>query len=246
MLGAGQGIGRQTSHALAQAGASLVCVDIDPALAGEIADEVAGVAVAADVTTRAGMQACLDGAVDHYGGVAGIVDIVGVSHFSDLTEVSDEEYDATLDIVLRHAFLAAQLGGALMARAGGGVLTFVASVSALTSAPQHVVYGAAKAALMSLVRTAAVELGAAQVRVNAVAPGGVLTPRMAPKLGDEGRRRAEAVVPLGRMAVPSDIANALLFLSSDMASMITGQVLVVDGGGHVTFPYGQQQRLVRR
>jgi NAD(P)-dependent dehydrogenase (short-subunit alcohol dehydrogenase family) len=121
-------------------------------------------------------------------------------------------------------------------------MSFVASVSGLTSAPQHAAYGAAKAGLLSLVRTAATELGPAGVRVNAVAPGGVLTPRWGPKFSPEIRARTEAVIPLRRMAVPDDIANALLFLSSDLASFITGQVLTVDGGGHINFPYGSQEQ----
>jgi NAD(P)-dependent dehydrogenase (short-subunit alcohol dehydrogenase family) len=246
LLGAGQGIGRQTAHALHQAGARLVCVDRDPTLAAEIAAEVDAVPVVADITQRVDVQRCVDATVEAYGSIAGIIDIVGVSHFTDLVDISDEVWDSTFDIVLRHVFLVMQIGGRALASAGGGVMTFVASISGLTSAPQHAAYGAAKAGLMSLVRTAAVELGDDRVRVNAIAPGGVLTPRMIPKLGEEGRRLTEAIVPLGRMAVPADIANGLLFLSSDMASFISGQVLTVDGGGHITFPYGSQKRLNER
>jgi NAD(P)-dependent dehydrogenase (short-subunit alcohol dehydrogenase family) len=246
LLGAGQGIGRQTAHALHQAGALLVCVDRDATLAAEISAEVDGVVVVADVTVREEMRRCIDTVVETYGRVAGIVDIVGMSHFSNLTEITDHEWDFTFDIVLRHVFLTIQLGGPAIVAGGGGVMTFVASISGHTSAPQHAAYGAAKAGLMSLVRTAAVELGPSGVRVNAVAPGGVLTPRMIPKLGVEGRRQTESVVPLRRMAVPSDIAYGLLFLSSDMASFVSGQVLTVDGGGHVSFPYGFQQRLAEQ
>lgn len=246
LLGAGQGIGRQTAHALRQLGADVACVDRDAVLAEEIASEVEGVPIVADVTSRDDVNRCFDLTEQAYGRVAGVIDIVGVSHFSELTETDDPTWDGTLDIVLRHVFLTMQIGGSRMRTTGGGVMTFVASVSGLTSAPQHGVYGAAKAALMSLVRTAAVELGPHQIRVNAVAPGGVLTPRMIPKLGDEGRRLTESIVPLGRMAVPSDIANALVFMSSDMASFINGQVLTVDGGGHITFPYGTQKRLIEQ
>jgi NAD(P)-dependent dehydrogenase (short-subunit alcohol dehydrogenase family) len=114
---------------------------------------------------------------------------------------------------------------------------FVASVSGLTSAPLHAAYGAAKAGLMSLVRSAAVELGPRGVRVNAVAPGAVWTPRVAGLLGEEGRRRNTENAPLGRMAEPADIASALLFLASPLSSYVTGQTLVVDGGVTVKFPY---------
>jgi NAD(P)-dependent dehydrogenase (short-subunit alcohol dehydrogenase family) len=239
VLGAGQGIGRQTCHALSQAGASLVCVDRDESLAKEIAAETGGIACTADITSRADVERCVRTAFD---GLFGVIDIVGVSHFNNLVDIPDEEWDSTFDIVLRHVFLTSQIAGRVLASRGGGVMLFVASVSGLTSAPQHAAYGAAKAGLLSLVRTAATELGPSGVRVNAVAPGGVLTPRWGPKFTSEIKAKTEAVIPLRRMAVPDDIANSLLFLASDLASFITGQVLTVDGGGHINFPYGSQEQ----
>lgn len=242
VLGAGQGIGRQTCHALAQAGATLVCVDRDETLAKEIADEVGGVPCVADITSRPDMERAVAFTVEELGGLYGVVDIVGVSHFNNLVDIPDEEWDGTFTIVLRHAFLASQIAGRVLAASGGGVMLFVASISGLTSAPQHAAYGAAKAGLLSLVRTAASELGPAGVHVNAVAPGGVITPRWGPRFTPEIKEKTEAVIPLRRMAVPDDIANALLFLSSDLSSFITGQVLTVDGGGHINFPYGSQEQ----
>ena len=106
------------------------------------------------------------------------------------------------------------------------MMVFVASVSGITSAPRHAAYGAAKAGLMSLVRTGAVELGPAGIRVNAVAPGVVWTPRVSAFLGEEGRERNIANTPLRRVAQPADIAAALLFLASDLAAYVTGQTLV--------------------
>jgi 3-oxoacyl-[acyl-carrier protein] reductase len=140
-------------------------------------------------------------------------------------------------MVLRHAFLFSQAAGKAMAEDGGVVMTFVASVSGVTSAPKHSPYGAAKAALMSWVRTIAVELGPKNIRANAVAPGGVLTPRVAKMLGEEGRKAQEPNVPLGRMAVPADIASAILFLSSDLSAFVSGQTLVIDGGVIAKFGY---------
>jgi len=242
VLGAGQGIGRQTCHALSQAGASLVCVDLDENLAKEIAAETGGIACTADITSRTEVERCVRTAVESLGGLYGVVDIVGVSHFNNLVDIPDEEWDSTFNIVLRHVFLVSQIAGRVLASSGGGVMLFVASVSGLTSAPQHAAYGAAKAGLLSLVRTAATELGPSGVRVNAVAPGGVLTPRWGPKFTPEIKAKTEAVIPLRRMAVPDDIANSLLFLASDLASFITGQVLTVDGGGHINFPYGSQEQ----
>lgn len=116
-------------------------------------------------------------------------------------------------------------------------MTFVASVSGLTAAPRHAAYGAAKAGLMALVRSAAVELGPDNIRVNAVAPGVVWTPRVSGYLGEEGKQRNAANAPLRRVALPSNIASALLFFVSDLADYVTGQTLVVDGGVGAKFPY---------
>ena len=108
-------------------------------------------------------------------------------------------------------------------------------MSGTTSAPRHAAYGAAKAGLVSLVRSAARELGPFGIRVNAVAPGAVLTPRLAASMGDGGP--TSDVIPLGRVALPADIAAALLFLVSDLAAYITGQTLGVDGGVTANFPF---------
>lgn len=237
VLGAGQGIGRQTSHALAQLGARVACVDVEAPRANEIADEVGGVAIVGDATRRADVERIVDEASRGLRGLDGIVDIIGMARYAPVLDLTDEDWDWHFDIVLRHAYLTLQIGGGALAAAGGGVLAFVASVSGITSAPRHAAYGAAKAALMSLVRTAAVELGPAGVRVNAVAPGVVWTPRISAFLGDDGRVRNEANTPLGRVAIPPDIAGALLYLCSDLSSYVSGQVLVVDGGVGAKFPY---------
>jgi 3-oxoacyl-[acyl-carrier protein] reductase len=123
-----------------------------------------------------------------------------------------------------------------MAAGGPGSIVAIASVSGLRSAPQHGPYGAAKAGLMALVRTLAMELGGNGVRVNAVAPGAVLTPRVAEIMDEARRAESAASIPLGRMATPDDIARAVVFLASDLASYITGQTLVVDGGATAQFP----------
>ncbi|MER5931521.1 SDR family oxidoreductase [Streptomyces sp. NPDC002054] len=243
LLGAGNGIGRQTAHALAAAGARVLCVDVDEERARAVATEVAGIPFPADVTVRESVRELfarapeLLGGAGGAGGVGGVVDIVGMARYAGLAELDDAGWDWHFDLVLRHAWLAVQYGGAALAAAGGGPLVFVASVSGLTAAPQHAAYGAAKAGLVSLVRSAAVELGPRGVRVNAVAPGVVWTPRVAALLGAKGRRRNAENAPLGRVAETSDIAAALAFLASPASSYITGQTLVVDGGVGVKFPY---------
>lgn len=238
IAGAGQGIGRQVAHALAQAGARLTCLDHDREAAEHVAEEVGGTPLVADARDRDDIERAVSDTVDALGGLDGVVDIVGMARYGPLLETSDEDWDWTFDMVLRHAFLLAQIGGRVIAEnADGGAMCFIASVSGITGSPWHAAYGAAKAALMSLVRSTAVELAGSGVRVNAVAPGFVWTPRVAAFVGEEGRQRNVDNTPLGRIAEPSDIAGPVRFLMSDLAGFVTGRTIVVDGGVGVKFPY---------
>ena len=238
VLGAGQGIGRQASHALASVGANLVTVDLDEDLAADIAGEVGGTPWSGDATKREDVERLFGEAADTFGGkVDGFVDIIGMAQYMGLLDIDDDLWEWHQNIVLRHAYLALTIGGKAMAATGGGTMVFVASVSGISSAPLHAAYGVAKAGLMSLVRSGAVELGPQNLRINAVAPGMVWTPRVSAYVGDEGRKKNEENTPLRRVALPEDIASALLFLASDLSSYVNGQTLVVDGGVGVKFPY---------
>ena len=237
VVGAGQGIGRQAVHALAANGARVFCIDNQEELAREVAEEVGGIPWTADARKREDAVAAVEAAGRELGRIDGLVDIVGMARYRAALETSDEDWEWTFDMVLRHAFLFSQVAGKAMAENGGGVMVFVASVSGITGAPRHAAYGAAKAGLMSWVRSVAVELGPSKIRVNAVAPGVVLTPRVAGYLDERSRKMQSDNAPLKRLALPEDIAAAILFLASDLSSYITGQTLVVDGGVAAKFPY---------
>lgn len=231
VLGAGDGMGRQTCHALAQAGARVLCVDRDPELAEEVAREVSGRAATADVTTRADMVRVFQLADEHFGSsLCGVVDIVGVAQIGALAEVSDGDWDRQFDIVLRHAYLTIQLGGAALADRGGGSMVFVGSISGVASVARQAAYGTAKAALHHLVRCSAHELGPQGVRVNAVAPGFVRTPRLLNRLSESFWDKVSEVNPLRRVAIPADVASTILFLCSDLAGYVTANILTLDGG----------------
>jgi len=238
VLGAGQGIGRQAAHALSRNGARVVCVDLEEDRAGEVAEEVAGIAWSGDVTRRDDVRRLGEDAEAALGRIDGLVDIVGIARWAEALEITDEDWDWAFDMVVRHAFLASQELGRRMVAGGGGTMAFVASVSGITGAPMHAAYGAAKASLMAWVRSLAVELGPKGVRANAVAPGAVWTPRIAAMQGPDGQTRSAENAPLRRVALPADIAAALLFLTSDLSSYVNGQTLVVDGGVSAKFPYG--------
>ncbi len=237
VAGAGHGIGRQTAHALAANGAKVVCVDVVGEFAEQVADEVGGTPLVVDMCERSGVAAALATANASFGNLAGIVDIIGISKFLFLADTTDDDWDWHQRMNVRHAFLIAQLGGKELARQGGGTLVYVASISGISGAQKQAAYGAAKASVISLVKSAAVELGPEGVRVNAVAPGVVFTPRIGVTLGEERSRAWAESTPLKRLGVPSDIASTALFLSSDLSAFVNGQTVVVDGGAGQKFPY---------
>jgi NAD(P)-dependent dehydrogenase (short-subunit alcohol dehydrogenase family) len=251
VLGAGQGIGRQTSHALAQAGARVFCVDRDQTLADSISREVEGFACFADVTSRADVERVFAEAVVHFGDtLGGLVDIVGIADIRNLPDTDDASWNRNFDLNVRHAYLAIQIGSRAMAK--GGSMVFVSSISGTHSIENEVSYGAAKAALNQLVRGAAHELGPQNIRVNAVTPGFVRTPRLLAALSEDFWTGLKTYIPLRRAAEPSDVAKAILFLASDMSAYVTGAVIPIDGGlstvapvPHIPFASGMQTRVGR-
>jgi NAD(P)-dependent dehydrogenase (short-subunit alcohol dehydrogenase family) len=238
VIGAGQGIGRQTAHALAAAGAKVFCIDNDEARAEAVAREVGGAAGVGDAARREDMQRLFDEAHEALGRIDGLADIIGLPIYGPLLDLDDAAWDRQQDLNLRQAFYAAQIGARAIIKSavGGGAMVFVSSMSGVTTAPHHAGYGAAKAGLNSLVRSAANEFARYKIRVNAVAPGVVATPRVSAGMDPDNRAQIERNVPLRRLGQPSDIASSILFLMSGLASYVTGQTLVVDGGATVTYP----------
>jgi NAD(P)-dependent dehydrogenase (short-subunit alcohol dehydrogenase family) len=236
VFGAGQGIGRQTAHALAGQGARVVCVDLDEGRAEEVAVEVDGIPCAADARRASEVERVVDETVGRLGELHGVVDIIGVARWAALVDMPEGDWDWCHDMVVRHAFHVVKYAGRAMSANGRGTMVFVASISGISSAPFHAAYGAAKAALMSLVRTAAIELRPTDVRVNAVGPGVIATPRAVTSRGVDADELADG--SLDSMGRTRDIAATVLFLASDLAHYVTGQTLVVDGGLLTESPLG--------
>ncbi len=237
VVGAGNGIGRQSAHALAQLGAKVICVDLDSERAHAVAAEVNGVAIVADACEREGLLSILAAAEETGLPLRSIVDIIGMAAFADLNQHTDEMWARSERMNLRHAVLIAELGGDALAAAGGGTIVYISSISGFWGTQRHAAYGAHKAALVSLVKTAAVELGPKGVRVNSAAPGVIWTERMAKAIGPENRSVFAANTPTGRLGEPSDIAGVVSFLATDISSHVNGQSVIIDGGASVKFPY---------
>ena len=237
VAGAGGAIGSIVSQRLAEAGATLVLVDNDAdrleACSSALGDDAATHSTeVADVVDIDQMRAVVARSVARFGRLDGALCLVGGVHpdeFGPMIDYGVATYDSILDRNLRSAVVVHQCVAASMAADNlGGSIVSVSAATGLVSSPFHALYGAAKAALIALARTEAVEWGPLGIRVNTVAPGGVQT---RPAADPEGMARSErAAVPLGRRAVPDDIAGAVLFLLSDLSSYISGHTLVLDGG----------------
>jgi 3-oxoacyl-[acyl-carrier protein] reductase len=242
IVGAGRGIGRACSLLFAAAGARLACLDADAARRQAIVDELRrsgseAVPIAADVRVAGEVERGVAEAADALGGVDVCVDVVGEARWGRVVELSDADWEDSFTLVLKHVFhLARSAGQRMLAQGSGGSIVSISSVSGLSSAPLHGAYGAAKAGLIALTRTLAIELAPAAIRVNSVAPGAVRTPRLMEIMDEERRAESARHIPLGRLAEPEEIAKVVLFLASDLSSYITGQTIVADGGATAQFP----------
>jgi NAD(P)-dependent dehydrogenase (short-subunit alcohol dehydrogenase family) len=232
VTGASRGIGKAISRAYADAGASVLLssrklADLEAA-ATEIGGDVDVIAANAGDPEQA--VAAVDHCIERFGGVDILVNNAATNPYMGPTmDIDLPRYDKTWEVNLRGALVWTQLAWkrSMSERPGSSVLN-IASVGGMSVEPSIGIYNATKAALIHLTRTMAMELSPS-TRVNALAPGLVKTD-MARALWEPNEERMGRVIPLGRLGEPVDIANAALFLASDLASWITGHTLIVDGG----------------
>jgi NAD(P)-dependent dehydrogenase (short-subunit alcohol dehydrogenase family) len=236
VTGASRGIGRQAALTLAGAGAAVV-------LAARSKEDLAEVAAAArragapdaivvptDVLDEEAVEGAVAAAVDGTGRLDVVVNVAGGQAFTAyVADTRTEGWDKVLGLNLRSVFVACR--AAMAHLPPGGSIVNVASIAGLTASPGLAAYGAAKAAVIALTRTLAVEAAAQGVRVNCLAPGWVRTELTRRMWSDpETSRALVAQVPMGRWADVEELAGPLLLLASDAGSYITGATLVVDGG----------------
>jgi 2-deoxy-D-gluconate 3-dehydrogenase len=242
VMGAGQGIGRACAIYLARCGARLALVDVEEDRVQRVAGEVRQLGrpaepIVADVTVESQVEDAVQAAHKALGRIDSLVNIIGMASWAYLIDMDLQTWERDFSLNLRqHFFVSRAVARRMIEQGSGGTIAVVASVSGLFGAPRHGAYGAAKAGVMALVRTMAQEWEPHRIRVNAVAPGAVRTPRVQAMraAGEVGEADAAAAA---REALPEDIAGAILFLSSELARRVNGQTLVVDGGTIARFPF---------
>lgn len=236
VTGAASGFGKAIAEIFAQEGAKVVVADINGQGARDVAQGIGAAAthVAVDVSKRAEVEAMIGEAVKAFGGLDILVNNAGTTHRNQpMLDVTEAEFDRIFAVNVKSVYLAALACVPAMEQRGGGVIINTASTAGVRPRPGLTWYNASKGAVITMTKSMAAELAPKRIRVCAINPVAGETPLLAEFMGadtPENRARFVATIPLGRLSLPSDVANAALFLASPESSMITGVALEVDGG----------------
>ncbi len=231
VTGSARGIGRVIAQSFATAGANVVISDVDQAACEKTASEIGGAAIAcrADVTSADDIDQLFKTVTDKFKRIDIVVNNAGITRDGLMIRMDEKDWDTVLDINLKGAFLVTKSAARIMMKQRYGRIVNISSVVGLTGNAGQANYSASKAGLIALTKTSAKELGSRGVTVNAVAPGYIET-EMTAALPEAAREFFLSKVVLGRPGTPEDVARAVLFLASDEAAYVTGQVLAIDGG----------------
>ena len=237
ITGAAQGIGAETARLFAAQGCKVAVVDIDADNGKKVAAAIAGnggtaQAFKCDITDAASVEQTVAGIVQAFGGIDIVINCAGgYKQLATVEDMTIEEWDRTVALNLRSVFLICKMAIPQLKKSQAGRIINVSSISGRTvHAASSPAYGAAKAGVTQLTRFLAYQLGPDNITANAIAPITTLTPRVAALRTEADIERIASQVPLRRLAVPEDHAQAMLFLASDAAAYINGVVLDVNGG----------------
>jgi NAD(P)-dependent dehydrogenase (short-subunit alcohol dehydrogenase family) len=229
-----RGIGKATARVLAAQGAHIVILDLREEDAKSAARELGDghLGLACDVTDKAACVSAARATLEHYGRIDGLVNNAGITQPVRTLDISSENFDAIVDVNLRGTLYMSQAVIPAMKEQGGGSIVCMSSVSAqrgggIFGGPH---YSAAKAGVLGLAKAMAREFGGDRIRVNSITPGLIQTDITGDKLTAEMRTEIIKGIPLGRLGDAADVANACLFLISDLSSYLTGITLDVNGG----------------
>ncbi len=235
VTGASRGIGLAIAKRLGSAGARIVVMDMvfreGPEAVIEALKEVGAEAITheANVTDSGQVEALFKSVEEEWGGVDILVNNAGITRDALLMRMTDEQWDAVLNVNLKGAFLCARAAIRGMMRKRWGRIVSLSSVVALGGNPGQVNYAASKAGLIGMTRTLSKEVASRNITVNAVAPGFIATD-MVDALSDEMKAKVMERIPMDRFGTAEDVAGVVAFLASEEASYVTGQVVGIDGG----------------
>jgi 3-oxoacyl-[acyl-carrier protein] reductase len=234
VTGGGSGMGAAIAETYAREGAHVAVVDVDGAAAAKVARKIGNTAIAikCDVTKRSDIDAAVLETASAFGGLNVLVNNAGVAHVNKpVLDIDEKEFDRVFAVNVKGLFMFTQAVVPLM-KGKGGVIINIGSTAGLRPRPGLSAYNATKGAVHNLTKTLAVELAPDKIRVCAIAPVATDTPLLPTFLGPAPGMREKfiATVPLGRLATAQDIADAALFLASDDAKFLTGNIMEVDGG----------------
>ena len=234
ITGGALGIGRATALLFAAEGATVALGDVEVAGAEAVAKEIVGrggraIAVGVDVGDAGQVQAFVDRVVTELGRLDVMFANAGIAYSAPFLEHPEAQWHRVLRVNLTGVFLCCQIAARQMVEQGGGRIITTASINGFRGVENLVGYNAAKAGVIELTKTMAVELAQHHITVNAIAPAQIDT-RLTRSLPEEARQRRVARIPMGRFGEVDEVARAALFLASDDASYITGHPLAVDGG----------------
>ena len=232
VTGSARGIGREIALRLAEAGATVVVSDV--ADAEPVAEEIRkegrqSLAVTADVSSASDVATMVAKAVEKFGRIDILVNNAGIARDQLLLRMSDEDWDAVLNVNLKSVFLCSRAVLRHMVRQRWGRIISISSIVGIVGNPGQANYASAKAGIIGFTKTLAREVGSRGITVNAIAPGFIAT-KMTEQLSEEQKGEMLKRIPLGFLGTPRDVAEAVAFLASEEARYITGQVLGVDGG----------------
>ena len=236
VTGAGSGFGKGIAMRFAKEGARVGVIDINAEAAREVASQIGNSAFAmeADVSIDRDVSRMVQEALDRWGQLDILVNNAGTTHRNQpMTEVTEEEYERIFAVNVKSVYLSAKHIVPVMKKQGFGVILNVASTAGVRPRPGLVWYNTSKGAMMTATKAMAIELAGEKIRVNAINPVAGETGMLHLFMGDDTpEKRAQFIssIPLGRLSLPEDMANAALFLCSDEAEMITGLCMEVDGG----------------
>jgi NAD(P)-dependent dehydrogenase (short-subunit alcohol dehydrogenase family) len=235
ITGAGAGIGRDSAHAFAKEGATVAVLEVRADRAEQTAEQVrqaGGKAEAfpCDVRDGAQVEQAVAAIAHRFGRIDALFNNAGTTRPGDVVSVSLEDWDMVMDVNLRGTFLVSRAVLPHMLRLGSGAVVNMGSVDGIAGDARMAAYNAAKAAVVNLTRSMAIDFGPRGIRANCICPGAIGTPAVLRMFSDESRSKMEAVIPTGRIGRPGDIASLAVFLASDDASYINGTTVVADGG----------------